>query len=222
MENGHGNPALELNPETMGDEASTTMIVQSGAGPTTTAIYAVGAGPLLGPAKNAIDLTPAPPNYYEPGPPGIPGPPGPPGPPGDPGPPEGFATGAPTTDDEPLLHSSATHPGVHTQSGYEIRGPPGPPGPQGDAGPAGVIGSMGLEGEMGARGEQGFAGPKGESGPPGQNRHVNAPPKMWMYYGLAVNIIFGLIVLIMSYCQFVKRSSPKQKEGGGEAAWEQS
>lgn len=234
MQNGQGNPAMELNPDLMGDEASTTMIVQSGAGPTTTAIYAVGSGPLTGPAKNAIDLTPAPPNYYEPGPPGIPGPPGPPGPPGDPGPAEGgVGTSAPTTEG-PLLHSaagvssvSAAPLGVHTQSGYEIRGPPGGPGPVGPQGEQGVIGSQGLEGALGERGMQGYPGPKGEHGIVGKRQHVNAPRTEWMYYAFAVNIVFAIIILVVSYVEFVKRSSisecccgrRKEASGGGGESW---
>jgi hypothetical protein len=88
---------------------------------------------------------------------------------------------------------------------------------------------MGLEGEIGIRGEQGFAGGKGESGPTGQRRHVNAPPTQWMYYGLAINIFIAVVVLTMSYIEFVKRSScsqmccgkkKKEVEASAEAGYE--
>merc|ERR1719199_908526 len=88
---------MELEPNILGQQESTTEIVESGGGPSTTAIYAVGSAPEVNEAPNAIDLTPAPAELM----PGLPGPPGPPGPagaPGDPGPPEGETlapTGAP-------------------------------------------------------------------------------------------------------------------------------
>lgn len=215
IENAQGNPALELNPAIMGAVASTTEIVMSGAGPTTTAIYAVGAGPLGGPAPNAIDLTPAPGSYYEPGPPGPPGPPGVSGPPGDPGPPEGW-TGNTTSDHGPILQSAAGGAGggglkpvgAHTQSGYEVRGPPGDKGSLGSLGPQGEIGSTGLEGELGERGAQGPVGSKGEGGEPGKRRKANAPPKLWLYYAFGINGFIALVVLIMSYSEFVAKKGP--------------
>jgi hypothetical protein len=74
---------------------------------------------------------------------------------------------------------------------------------------------MGLEGDIGIRGEQGFEGPKGEQGPAGKRRHVNAPPTTWMYYGLAINIFIAVVVLIMSYIEFVKRTTCSQMCCGG-------
>lgn len=200
----HSSP-MELEPDVIGESESTTNIVQSAAGPTTTAIYAVGAGPLGGPASNAHDLTPAPPNYYEPGLPGPPGPSGPPGPPGDPGPIEYGDNHS-----SQIFHSSAgTHNGkplgTWTQSGYEIRGPPGGNGSIGPPGPQGEIGSIGLEGQMGRRGWQGPPGEKGKKGSAGSRTWVKAAPLNWLYYAFAINGGIGLIILAYSYAEFVAK-----------------
>lgn len=224
---------LELDPQVMGDIQSTTEIVQSGAGPTTTAIYAYGQGPAAGPAPNAIDLTPAPPSYYEPGPPGIPGPPGPPGPPGDPGPAEGYIyePANETNHTGPLLTSEAgagnttsnatyQNLGVHTQSGYEIRGPQGAKGSKGLPGDKGDIGSQGFEGTMGDRGTTGPPGPRGARGKTGKSQHVDAPPKTWLYYAFAANGAFAILVLIVSYLEFVSNVHPFRYCFGGECCSE--
>lgn len=200
-----GATPMELEPNIIGESESTTNIVQSAAGPTTTAIYAVGAGPLTGPAGNARDLTPAPPNYYEAGPVGPPGIPGPPGPPGDPGPVEY----AGENNSSPIFQSGnnggapAPPLGVETQSGYEIRGPPGGPGSKGPPGSAGLIGSIGLEGQMGRRGWQGPPGPNGKKGGAGSRTGVKAVPFKWLYYAFAINGFIGLLILAYSYVEFV-------------------
>lgn len=209
------NTPLELEPSIAGQQASTTEIVQSGLGPTITAIYAVGGGPLGGPASNARDLTPAPPEYYEPGPPGPPGVAGPPGPPGDPGPVE-FENGTIDNESSPFLHNSAGGGAEttaiplsnYTQSGYEVRGPPGETGPPGYAGETGPIGSIGLEGDIGSRGWTGIPGPKGQRGLAGKRNHVNAPPKDWLYYAFAANGVIAVIILTYSYLEFVSKVHP--------------
>lgn len=215
---------LELNPNLMGAagggaSASTTEIVPSGEGPTTTAIYAVGAAPKGGEAPNAIDLTPAP-WSIKPGPPGPPGISGPPGPPGEPGPPEGQV--ATTTPAVPLLGASANATvtkkplNANTQSGYEIRGPPGAKGGKGRAGKQGAVGSQGLEGTLGDRGPNGTAGEAGERGPPGARKFPHAPKMHMMWVALGINLFIAFVVFIMSYLEFVSEKKPIPYLFGGE------
>lgn len=217
---------LELNPNIMGGangaaSASTTEIVQSGEGPTTTAIYAVGSGPKGGEAPNAIDLTPAP-WAIKPGSPGPPGISGPPGPPGEPGPPEGQTLAPSTTPavkntTAPLLGASATKPlDANTQSGYEIRGPPGATGGKGHAGKKGALGSQGLEGNLGQRGPIGVEGEAGERGPPGARKFPHAPKLSMMWVALGINLFIAFVVFIMSYLEFVSEKKPIPYLFGGE------
>merc|ERR1719401_12477 len=204
VERGDGTP-MELNPGIVGQEETTTEIIESGGGPTTTAIYMSGFAPDADAvAPNALN-TPRP--LYEPGPPGPAGPPGLPGPPGDPGPPEG---GEPAPASTPVpLGSVKTKPlDANTQSGYEIRGPPGPPGPDGVPGAVGLDGSVGLEGDLGDKGRPGPPGEKGPAGPPGHRRHANVPPSDYLYYGLAGNVVFILMVFSWSYVEFVLQKPP--------------
>jgi len=195
------NDPLELNPGIVGMAETTTQIVESGGGPTTTAIYMSGFAPDAV-APNALN-TPRP--LYEPGPPGPPGPVGPPGPPGDPGPPEGG--------EEVVNSTNAAAPkplDANTQSGYEIRGPPGPAGVDGPQGDKGPIGTVGLEGGLGPRGPDGPPGYKGPPGPPGQRRYASAPPADYLYYGLGVNVTFAVMVFAWAYVEFVIGRPPGQ------------
>jgi hypothetical protein len=198
------NP-LELNPAQLGGgDESTTVIVPVGEVPTTTAIYAAAAVPELGEARNAVDLTPAPSTWYEPGPAGSPGFPGPPGPPGPAAPveleKETFTMGS--------SRSKNTSNSASTQSGYEIRGPPGRRGEKGPQGARGKKGSVGLEGELGERGPRGPVGEKGPQGPPGASRKADAVPQSYLYYGLAANLVIAFVVLCMSYGEFVAEEEP--------------
>lgn len=216
---------LELNPNIMGGangaSASTTEIVQSGEGPTTTAIYAVGSH-VAGEAPNAIDLTPAPGQAWsiKPGPPGPPGTSGPPGPPGEPGPPEGQVANSSSSKNAtaPLLGASAGAKPLdaNTQSGYEIRGPPGAPGAKGHAGKKGPLGSQGLEGNLGERGPIGVEGEAGERGHPGARKFPHAPKLDMMWVALGINLFIAFVVFIMSYLEFVSEKKPIPYLFGGE------
>jgi hypothetical protein len=200
------NAPLELEPNIVGSEDTTTTIVEAGGGPTTTEIYASGEAPHWKVAPNAVN-TPRP--LYEPGPPGPPGPPGVPGPPGDPGPAEGeepvnntvanFSHG-------PLGSARRLYPNV--QNGYIIPGPPGEQGSAGDSGSAGPKGSIGLEGDLGPRGPRGKPGKKGSQGPSGKSEPASGPPQYYLYAGLGVNVGFAFLVFIYSYISFVIEKTP--------------
>lgn len=214
---------LELNPNVLGGgEGTTTEIVVSGEGPTTTAIYASGFAPGGAPKKNASSNARALEPIYEPGSPGPPGVPGPPGPPGDPGPAEGGAAGATTTTiAAPVIAND------DSQSGYEVRGDAGPLGAPGVHGPKGAVGSRGLMGDLGHRGHLGPPGPKGEHGPPGRPSHANAVQYNWLIYVIVGNSVLTFIIFIVSYFEFVAGKNPcgccsrkgKSADAAGES-WE--
>lgn len=211
------NAPMELNPGIVGGAESTTNIVASGEGPTTTAIYAVGMAPAEGEAPNAIDLTTLPPELV-PGEPGPPGPPGPPGVPGDPGPAEGEEV---TTTPFVMGNAAGVKPkNENTQAGYEIRGDPGARGPKGETGAQGLIGSIGLEGGLGPRGIAGPPGGKGEKGPMGPRTAPNTPTKSWLWGALAINLTIAFLVFIVSYIEFISEKKPMPYMFGGECCSE--
>lgn len=186
----------ELNPEPINDGKTTTSIVHSGEGPTTTQIYAVGtAESAAGRAKKARGIQYEP--IYEAGMPGRPGPPGLPGPPGPPGLKKG-ETAAPTTTKNSHLAADD----------IIIAGAQGKAGLNGHAGAPGPLGSNGLMGELGHRGHLGNPGPKGPPGPSGHSGHAKAAPVGALIGVIIANSVIALIVFAVSYAEFVKGKDP--------------